>query len=175
TLAGEVALFDLDSRRRRVLLRLGSGATSLAFSPDGETLAVGDLRGAVHLVDPSTGRVRRELRPHRDWINRVAWSPDGKWLATTSDDRSVRVLDPEEGRVARIATTAGVAMTLAFTPLGDRVVYGDANRLVMLPVEATRGYRDPARLLEEAERRAGMRLEGLRLVPAPTSGQAEGA
>jgi WD40 repeat protein/tetratricopeptide (TPR) repeat protein/tRNA A-37 threonylcarbamoyl transferase component Bud32 len=55
--------------------------TGVAFSPDGQTLAIGGYAGSVHLLDPATGRERGpELRAGAI-IHDLLYSPDGSVLA----------------------------------------------------------------------------------------------
>jgi WD40 repeat protein len=64
-------------------------ASSLAFSPDGQTLAVGfwlclgrpHWEHAVCLVDPATGQEKTTLRGPGSVITSLAFSPDGRSLA----------------------------------------------------------------------------------------------
>ena len=56
--------------------------TTLAFSPDGKTLAVGASDKQIHLFDVATGKLLRSFGNHLDYVWTVAWSPDGKWLAS---------------------------------------------------------------------------------------------
>ena len=70
---------------------------SVAFSPDGKTLAVGSASpgplapgvGYVSLWDISLGQKRATLRGHKDGASSVAFSPDGQVLATGSHDNTV--------------------------------------------------------------------------------------
>jgi WD40 repeat protein len=94
-----VRLWDLDKGDVRHELREGSGwIRSLAFSPDGRTLASAGV-SAVQLWDPVMGQRRAILREHTSALNAVAFSPDGTTLATGSWDRTVHVW-ATEGKAA---------------------------------------------------------------------------
>ena len=72
------------------------GFTSLAFSPDGRTLAMGGAGGAgrvIRLVDVETGNPKAELRGHLKDISSLAFTPDGQTLLSASDDGTIRVWD----------------------------------------------------------------------------------
>src|SRR5712691_9228553 len=58
--------------------------TSVAFSPDGKTIASGSVDGTVKLWDVSTGTGLRTLKGN-PFISSVAFSPDGEILASGGD------------------------------------------------------------------------------------------
>ncbi|MEU7576054.1 caspase family protein [Streptomyces sp. NPDC041068] len=94
----------------RTLRAEGHDPVSLAFSPDGRTLASGGGNGTVRLWDPVTGAVRHRLRGH-DWVNEVAFSADGGMLVSAGDDGAVRLWNPRTGKPLRsiVAHENGVA------------------------------------------------------------------
>jgi hypothetical protein len=71
--------------------------TSLAFAPDGATLASTGVGNAVLLWNLGNGR-RRVLEGHTKRVASLAYFPDGKSLASASDDHTVRVWDVMSGR-----------------------------------------------------------------------------
>jgi WD40 repeat protein/tRNA A-37 threonylcarbamoyl transferase component Bud32 len=80
---------------------------SLACSPDGTVLAVGDPMGMVRLLDTKTGTVVRMLDGHKNPVRAVAFSGDGRLLATGDGDigrgdaGEIRVWEVADGKLVR--------------------------------------------------------------------------
>jgi WD40 repeat protein len=105
---------------RRTLERSGESYHSLAFSPDGRTLALGAEDGSIHLWDMPAGRERSILRGHARTVRSVAFSPDGKLLASGSQNGRIVLWDSV--RCAKlwglVAEGAAPVLGLAFSPDG---------------------------------------------------------
>ena len=98
-----------------VLIRPTGTVTSVAFSPDGTTLAAGSTDGTVRLWDMATHRQITTLTGPTGAVNSVAFSPDGKTLATGSADHTVRLWDVAYlvNVVPRLCASAGRSLTRA--------------------------------------------------------------
>jgi serine/threonine protein kinase/WD40 repeat protein len=81
------------------------GGRALAFSPDGRWLAAGLHSGQIWLLNTSTSRVVRRLRPPAlpaglEAIDLLAFSPDSKWLAVAPADGTARIFNVADGAYA---------------------------------------------------------------------------
>src|SRR5262249_12740406 len=94
--SNDIRLWDVATHRQISGPLTGHTNTvlSLAFSPDGKTLASSSGDDTVRLWDVATGQPRgAPLRGHGDVVNDVAFSPDGAILASCSEDRTIRLWD----------------------------------------------------------------------------------
>ncbi|WP_292875811.1 caspase family protein [Nostoc sp. NMS1] len=64
---------------------------SVAFSPDGKTIASASYDNTVKLWDAATGKEITTLKGHSDGVSSVAFSPDGKTIASASVDKTVKL------------------------------------------------------------------------------------
>ncbi|MEJ2854550.1 MULTISPECIES: trypsin-like peptidase domain-containing protein [unclassified Saccharothrix] len=98
-----------------VVFGASGGAESVAYSPDGDLLAVS--RGSVvELVDVATDKVLRVLRGHTDWVMDVVFSPDGTRVATASADGTARVHAVTGEHLATLTGHDGPVWAVAYSP-----------------------------------------------------------
>eukprot|EP01137_Pigoraptor_chileana_P025186 Opistho-2@94276 len=71
---------------------------SVAYSPDGQTVATGSGDCTARVWDAATGQCKLTLSGHSDAVASVAFSPDGRTIATGSDDKTARVWDAATGQ-----------------------------------------------------------------------------
>jgi WD40 repeat protein len=91
---GELAWWDLRSRKKTRRLAIETGPHALAVSPDGLTAAVGIDHG-LQLVDMDTGAVRTATHGLTGTPNWVLFSPDGETVVSTNLDGTVTLWDVE--------------------------------------------------------------------------------
>jgi hypothetical protein len=105
---------------------------SVAFSPDGQTVALALDEGVVKLFDVDDGRVRSTLEGHEGPVWSVEFSPDGKTLATASDDATVRIWDLATGKTEKVLQHEDSVRRLAFSRDGKRLATGSRKGRVQV-------------------------------------------
>ena len=94
--------------------------SSIAFSPDGFTIASASGYNTIRLWDARTGQHLRTIEGHTDWVNSVAFSPDGLTLASGSHDGTILLWDLMRtatwGDIKRLEIVNGTKQLLESSP-----------------------------------------------------------
>ena len=110
------------------------GASSVAFSPDGRTLASGSWGGTIRLWDTATAKQKYILIGHTERINSVAFSPDGQTIASgsgiwTRNDNTIRLWDTATAKQKYILQRDDAVNTIAFSPDGQTIASGSYDTI----------------------------------------------
>jgi len=114
-----------------------SPARTLAFAPDGKTLASGGQDNEVLVSDVASGKLLNRLRGHASYVRGCAFSPDGQWLLTAGRDAQVKLWRPTAQTETREITGAGdeggqPILAARFSPDGQRIVTAGSDRMASL-------------------------------------------
>jgi WD40 repeat protein/energy-coupling factor transporter ATP-binding protein EcfA2 len=112
---------------------------SVAFSPDGHTLATASDDHTAKLWDLSDPRhpsLLATLTGHTKTVFSVAFSPDGHTVATASDDHTAKLWDASDPRhpslLATLTGHTGTVSAVAFSPDGHTVTTASVDQTAKL-------------------------------------------
>jgi len=118
-----VRLWDLSTRRGRVLFTARDAVNTVAFSPNGRELAVASTDERLYLVRVATGAVTRRI-DHGAPVVGVAYSPDGRRVVTTNG--TPRLWNTATGRQlgGPLLGAEDIVTSVVFTKDGQEVIGG---------------------------------------------------
>lgn len=121
-----------DLTRSRFTETLGMVFT-VALSPDGTQLAIGDAEGGLRLWPVEADRPLLNFEGHQGWVWSVTFSADGQRLASCSSDKTIRIWDVLTGQCLQILRGhRSTIWSIAFHPQGHLLASGGDEPTVML-------------------------------------------
>jgi WD40 repeat protein len=81
--------------------------SSIAFSPDGQLVAIGDGIGVHYVWDVASRRLLRTIDEDTGLDTSLAFSPDGKLLARASKNAIINLWDVPTWRLVRVMPQKG--------------------------------------------------------------------
>jgi WD40 repeat protein len=96
TARGQIRLYDTDDfSTYETVVADTFGVLDLAYSPNGQLLAYGGVKGHVWVRELATGKVLYEWKTE-DYVRALAWSPNGNFLAAAGDANKIYVYTLED-------------------------------------------------------------------------------
>jgi WD40 repeat protein len=145
---GEIVIWDITTGERKSSLAGHSeNIFSLAFSPNGQTLASASNDHTIKLWNVYSGELlAAPLVGHSNSVNAVAFSLDGQTLVSGGDDHSVILwnLDgiPRLGQYMK--GHSGIPRSVAFSPNGLLVASGGTdNAVIVWDIATGRQFHEP--------------------------------
>ena len=112
---------------------------SVAFSPDGKTLASAGNDKTIKLWDTATRQGLATLLGHSDLVKSVAFSSDGQILVSVSRDGTVKLWDiATRKQLVTLELDLSYFASVAFSPDGQTLAFASYDREVKLWDLATR-------------------------------------
>ncbi len=129
---GEVRVVDFASGNVTTVFGTTSDVVlDVAFSPQGDRVAVGAADGLLRIFEAATGKEQLAISSHSDWVQAVAWNADGSKLASASRDKTAKVFDTKTGEL--LVTFSGHGQPVkgvAFHPDGAEVFSAGADKKI---------------------------------------------
>ena len=136
---GCVVLWKVETKKRLWTYVADDGVPTLAFAPDGKTIAIGGYDHIAKLLDTQTGRVLKVFAAHTNYVRAVAIAPDNKTLATGSWDGTVKTWDLRTGTVKQTLQLPDERVyTIAYSPTGKWLLASDPSAASGMPPPANR-------------------------------------
>jgi len=149
------------------LIGLSERIQSLAFSPDGTTLAaVGGSPGRfgeVQLWDVARKKLRLSIPLTFDTLYGVSWSPDGKKLAFGCADNTLRAIDADTGKqILFQGAHSDWVLGTTFSQDGEYLVSVSRDMSMKLTVVATQRFVDNITSITPGQLKGGLQTVVLR-------------
>lgn len=129
---GAIIIRDVQTLETKQKLTEGN-IQIIVFSPDSNTLAVGNISGQLKLWDVASGKVKQTLEGQAIQTHAIAFSPDGKFLAGGGWGSTVKLWELQTGTLKHeLAGHDNDILTVAFSPDGKMLASGSLDATVKL-------------------------------------------
>jgi len=120
-------------KERNSLEGFSNSVWSVAFSPDGKTLASASGDNTIKLWNLQTQTALKTLTGHSRLVRSVAWSPDGKTLASASNDKTIKLWNLQTGKlIATLTRHSNEVSSVAFSPDGKILASASGDNTIKL-------------------------------------------
>jgi WD40 repeat protein len=130
---GELVLWDLDTRREKLIWRQEHNIPALAWSTEGDHLAIGDFSGSTKVLDPATGKAFATLTTgDTSIVNSVAFTPGGDTLVAGTFGGNINLWGMKTGKLVHTLSlpddmVVAVAVSAEGRYLGAATWHGNAH------------------------------------------------
>ncbi len=133
TYTGTFIVRSLPERKRQFRVATGHNSPSLAISPDGETVFIGDYDGNIRLWDSHQGKELSALGGHSGIVKAIGVSPDGKMLASGDKQGTIKLweLDSKTELCTLEGHSADIS-GLIFTPDNQTLVSSSVDSSIKI-------------------------------------------
>ncbi len=108
-----------------------NGILSIAFSPDGKTIASSSDDNTIKLWDLD-GQELLTLTGHSKRVWSVIFSPDGKTIASGSDDSYIKLWDLDGKELLTLMGHGNAVLSVAFSPDGNTIASSSYDNTIKL-------------------------------------------
>ena len=154
---GEIRLWDFQLGKLLGGRTASAGINFIAFSPDGDRLAVATAQPDIEVWNtsqfvanaPTTTAMK--LHGHSDSVMGVSFSPDGQRLSSCGRDETVRVFDMTAGHELLVLEGGkGKENIVRFSADGKQLIRADAHRLMVWNVGQEWAFKRSDETIERA-------------------------